>query len=166
MNKVYLSLGSNLGNREVALRTAIDLLRSPDFTVLRVSSVYETEPMDVPGQPWFLNLVLEAETSLFPRQLLARAARIERELGRRRTTPKGPRSIDIDILLYGRAVVDAPDLVIPHPRLAQRRFVLEPLAELAPELRHPATRRPVSEMLAAVRDQIVRRAAFQITLSE
>ena len=109
-----------LGNREVALRTAIDLLRSPDFTVLRVSSVYETEPMDVPGQPWFLNLVLEAETSLFPRQLLARAARIERELGRRRTTPKGPRSIDIDILLYGRAVVDAPDLVIPHPRLAQR----------------------------------------------
>jgi 2-amino-4-hydroxy-6-hydroxymethyldihydropteridine diphosphokinase len=160
VKKIYLSLGSNLGNREKALTLAIDLLRSPAVTLLRASSVYETEPMDVPDQPWFLNVVLEGETSLFPKQLLAHTARVERELGRRRSVPKGPRTIDIDILLYGRVVVDTPDLVIPHPRLAERRFVLEPLSELAPELRHPVTQRTVSEMLAAVRHQAVRKAAF------
>jgi 2-amino-4-hydroxy-6-hydroxymethyldihydropteridine diphosphokinase len=108
-------------------------------------------------QPWFLNQVIEAETTLFPRQLLARLLRIEREMGRVRTAPGGPRTIDLDILLFGNAVVHAAGLEIPHPRMAERRFVLEPLAELAPDLRPPRGRRTVREMLAEVKNQTVRR---------
>jgi 2-amino-4-hydroxy-6-hydroxymethyldihydropteridine diphosphokinase len=145
---VYLSLGSNLGDREQMLRLALERLAAPDLRILRVSSIRETEPVDVLDQPRFLNLVAEAETGLFPKQLLARTARIELELGRKRLRPKGPRTIDIDILLYGDAVIDSPELTVPHPRMAERRFVLEPLAELAPDLRHPVTRRTVREMLA------------------
>jgi 2-amino-4-hydroxy-6-hydroxymethyldihydropteridine diphosphokinase len=154
---VYLSLGSNLGDRERNLRDALDLLAEFGLRVLRVSSFYETEPQGVPDQRWFLNAVAEAETDLFPKQLLARLQRIEQQLGRRRLKPKGPRTIDIDILLYGGAAIDADELQVPHPRLAERRFVLEPLAELAPELRHPVTRRTVREMLKAVAGQQVRR---------
>jgi 2-amino-4-hydroxy-6-hydroxymethyldihydropteridine diphosphokinase len=157
MKIVYLSLGSNLGDRPGNLSRAIEQLSSDDLRVLRVSSTWETEPRDVPNQPWFLNLVIEAETSLFPRQLLHRIHRIERELGRVRTTPKGPRVIDIDILLFGRSVVQAEGLEIPHPRLTERRFVLEPLAELVADLRHPVTRRTVREMLGAVAEQAVRK---------
>ena len=154
---VYLSLGSNIGDRERNLRDAVGLLAEPQLRAVRVSSFYETEPLDVHDQPWFLNAVAEAETDLFPKQLLARVQRIEQVLGRRRLKPKGPRTIDIDILLYGGAVIDADELQVPHPRLAERRFVLEPLAELAPNLRHPVTGRSVAEMLVGVAKQQVRR---------
>jgi 2-amino-4-hydroxy-6-hydroxymethyldihydropteridine diphosphokinase len=154
---VYLSIGSNLGGRERNLRDALGLLAGPSLRILRVSSFYETEPRDVPDQPWFVNAVVEAETDLFPKQLLARLQKIERQLGRKRIRPKGPRTIDIDILLYGEAVIATDDLTVPHPRMGERRFVLEPLAELGPELRHPVTRRTVREMLRAVAGQQVRR---------
>jgi 2-amino-4-hydroxy-6-hydroxymethyldihydropteridine diphosphokinase len=160
MKTVYLGLGSNVGDRQAMLQSAIDELQARDLTVTRVSSVYETEPMDLPSQPWFLNLVAEASTDLFPLQLLARIAKIEQELGRRRTRPKGPRSIDIDILLYGNFVVQTASLVIPHERLAERRFVLAPLAELAPELRDPRSRRSMRELLGAVAGQTVRKVDF------
>ena len=157
MKTVYLSLGSNIGDREGHLRKAIEQLNAGGVRVLRVSPVYETEPVDVTGQGWFLNLVVEAGTDLFPVQLLARTMWIEREMGRVRTTPKGPRTIDIDILLYGSSRVKTAELEIPHPRMAERRFVLAPLADLAPDLRHPTTGKSVREMLDAVSDQAARR---------
>src|SRR5580704_550107 len=132
-------------------------MESPELHVLRSSSVYETEPRELVDQPWFLNQVVEAETSLFPRQLLTGLKRVEIALGRRHSLPKGPRAIDIDILLYGDAVVSTPDLAIPHPGMGDRRFVLEPLAEIAPHLRHPGTGKSIREMLAAVGGQRVRR---------
>jgi 2-amino-4-hydroxy-6-hydroxymethyldihydropteridine diphosphokinase len=153
---IYLSLGSNLGDREANLRAAIERLAAPDLRVLRTSPVYETEPVDYTHQRWFLNLVVEAETGLFPMQLLARIGKIERALGRARTVAKGPRTIDIDILLYGQAVVRSATLEIPHPRMAERRFVLAPLADLAPGLRHPVTHKTVREMLDAAPAQTVR----------
>ncbi len=156
MKTVYLALGSNLGDRAAALQSAITRMESPELLVLRASRVYETEPRDVVDQPWFLNQVIEAETSLFPRRLLTRLKRLELELGRRPSRPKGPRAVDIDILLYGDAVISTSDLTIPHERMGERRFVLEPLAELAPELRHPKTGKTIREMLAAVAGQRIR----------
>jgi 2-amino-4-hydroxy-6-hydroxymethyldihydropteridine diphosphokinase len=153
----YIALGSNVGDRAENLRSARERIEGPDLRILRASSIYETAPRDVEGQPWFLNQVIECETDLFPRQLLERLQKIERAMGRKRRMEKGPREIDLDILLYGDAAVKAPELEIPHPRLAERRFVLEPLAELAPEKRHPGTRRTVREMLAAVKDQAVKK---------
>jgi 2-amino-4-hydroxy-6-hydroxymethyldihydropteridine diphosphokinase len=153
---IYLSLGSNMGDREANLRAAIERLAPPDVRVLRTSPVYETEPVDYTAQHWFLNLVVEAETGLFPMRLLSRIGRIERALGRIRTVPKGPRTIDIDILLYGQAVVRSAALEIPHPSMAERRFVLAPLADLEPGLRHPVTRQTVREMLDAAPAQTVR----------
>jgi len=164
VKRVYLSLGTNVGDREQMLQQAVSLLEGPDLHLLRASSVYETEPIDRLSQPWFLNLVVEAETDLFPRLLLARIQRIEKQLGRKRTIRAGPRTIDIDILFYGESVVRTPELVIPHPRLSERRFVLEPLAELAPELRHPLARRTIAELLPASRGQTVRRTAFRPVL--
>jgi 2-amino-4-hydroxy-6-hydroxymethyldihydropteridine diphosphokinase len=163
MKTVYLSLGSNVGEREEMLRAALRLLESPGLHVARLSPVYETEPQDVKNQPWFLNLVVEVQTALFPMQLLTRVRKIERELGRKRTVNKGPRSIDIDILLYGESVIDAKDLVVPHPRMTERRFVLQPLADLAPDLRHPVLRRSVKELLAGVTGQAVRQHAAKLT---
>lgn len=157
MKIVYLGLGSNLGDRRHNLASALQNLAAPDLRILRESSIYETEPRDYLDQPWFLNQVVEVETSLFPRQLQRRIQKIERGMGRRPVIPKGPRKIDIDILLFGEAIVSTPELQVPHPRMAERRFVLAPLAELAPELRHPRTRRTVSEMLADVATQRVRR---------
>ena len=157
MKTVYLSLGSNVGDRESHLARACERLNAAGIRILRASAIYETEPRDVPDQPWFLNQVVEAETSLFPKQLLAQTQKIERALGRIPTTPKGPRSIDIDILLYGSVIVSNPGLEIPHARMADRRFVLEPLGELAPDLRHPRTHATVAEMLAQVRNQPVRK---------
>ena len=125
--------------------------------ILRTSSIWETEPRDVRDQPWFLNQVVEVESDLLPRQLFQRIQRIEREMGRQRRTPKGPRLIDIDILLYGNAVVKSDDLEIPHPHMTERRFVLAPLAELAPDLRHPVSRRSIRELLAEVAEQSVKR---------
>jgi 2-amino-4-hydroxy-6-hydroxymethyldihydropteridine diphosphokinase len=155
--RVYLSLGSNLGDRARTLRAALALLEAPDLHIHQVSSIYETEPLEFRRQPWFLNLVVEAETGLLPKQLLTRVQRIEFELGRRRLRRSGPRAIDIDILFYGGTVMNTPDLKVPHPRLGQRRFVLEPLAELAPELRHPATGLTAAEMLYATRGSAVHR---------
>jgi 2-amino-4-hydroxy-6-hydroxymethyldihydropteridine diphosphokinase len=157
MKTVYLGLGSNLGDREAMLQAAVGALELPRLHINRVSPIYETEPMDVPGQHWFLNLVAEAGTDLFPLQLLRHTSKIEAQLGRRRTTPKGPRSIDIDILLYGNAVVRTAALEIPHPRFRARRFVLAPLADLAPDLCDPVTRKSVRQLLAELRGQVVRK---------
>jgi 2-amino-4-hydroxy-6-hydroxymethyldihydropteridine diphosphokinase len=157
LKTVYIGLGSNLGDRAENLRAARARLELSGVRIRRGSSVYETEPRGMLDQPWFLNQVLEAETTLYPRQLLARLLMIEREMGRIRITPNGPRTIDLDILLFGNAVIHAAGLEIPHPRMAERRFVLEPLAELAPGLRPPRGRRTVREMLAEVMDQSVRR---------
>ena len=159
MKKIYLGLGSNLGQREAMLQAAIQALESPRLHILRLSPIYETEPMDMPNQPWFLNLVAEAETDLFPLQLLHRTSKVEALLGRRRLALKGPRTIDIDILIYGSAAVSTPTLEIPHPRFRARRFVLAPLADLAPSLRDPVTRRTVRELLAQLRGQAVRKFA-------
>jgi 2-amino-4-hydroxy-6-hydroxymethyldihydropteridine diphosphokinase len=147
---IYLSLGSNVGDRESNLRAALARLQ-----LARVSPIYETEPVDLTDQPWFLNLAAEIETDLSPHELLAHTQRIERDLGRTRTISKGPRKIDIDILFFNDAIIHTPDLIIPHPRLEDRRFVLQPLCDLAPYLRHPATGRTVREMRAALTDTVV-----------
>jgi 2-amino-4-hydroxy-6-hydroxymethyldihydropteridine diphosphokinase len=157
LKTIYLSIGSNIGDRESHLRAAIEQLASEELRILRVSPIYETEPQEVTDQRWFLNVVVEAETSLFPMRLLTRVRRVERALGRVRTVPKGPRTIDIDILMYESNVVRTPKLVIPHPRMAVRRFVLAPLADLNPDLRHPKSGNTVKEMLAAAPEQVVRR---------
>ena len=157
MKIVYFSLGSNVGDRETHLARARERLNVDGIRLVRASSIYETEPRDFLDQAWFMNQVVEAETSLFPKQLLSRTQKIERALGRVRTQEKGPRTIDIDILLYGDAIVSVPGLEIPHARMSDRRFVLEPLAELAPSLRHPRTGATVTELLAQVRNQKVQR---------
>ncbi|HEY2018171.1 MAG TPA: 2-amino-4-hydroxy-6-hydroxymethyldihydropteridine diphosphokinase [Bryobacteraceae bacterium] len=162
MKTVYLSLGSNVGDRQRHLEAAIERLAAPGLRVLRTSPVYETEPVDFTAQRWFLNLVVEAETTLFPQQLLLRIQKIERALGRVRTVPKGPRTIDIDILFYGNTVMQSAALEIPHPRLHERRFVLAPLADLAPEFRHPARRQTVRELLDAAPAQTVRRVRMNM----
>jgi 2-amino-4-hydroxy-6-hydroxymethyldihydropteridine diphosphokinase len=153
----YLGLGSNLGNRRGNLESAVERLASPELRVVRQSSIYEAEPRDLEDQPRFLNQVIEVETILFPRQLLRRLQKIELDLGRRRSVPKGPRLIDLDILLYTNAKISTPGLEIPHPRMTERRFVLEPLAELAPDLRHPLMGQTIKDMLARVSGQAVRR---------
>ena len=156
MKRIYLSLGSNIGDREGNLRTAVGRLAANDVHPLHLSRVYETEPVDYKDQAWFLNQVVEAETALFPMQLLTRIGRLERELGRVRTRRNGPRTIDIDILFYGAAKVATARLEIPHPRMAERRFVLAPLAELAPDMRHPVTHRSVRQMLESAPPAVVR----------
>lgn len=159
---VYLGLGSNVGEREQNLQAAVERLQSDELRVTRLSSVYETEPQGMRNQRWFLNLVAETETDLFPRQLLGRIVRIERELGRRRMIENGPRTIDIDILFFGNAVVQTSELTIPHPRFAERRFVLEPMVELAPDLRDPVSRRTMRELLPGTADQAVRQVEFRL----
>lgn len=165
MSKIaYLALGSNVGTREEALQEAINRLHKPDLRIKRMSSVYETKPVGMAAQDWFLNMALEMEADIPPMRLLQRALNIEKEMGRKRTITKGPRTIDIDILLYGRFVIDRPRLQVPHPRMHERRFVLEPLAELAPELRHPGNMRTMRELLAESLTQKVHKAAFQPVL--
>ncbi len=148
---VYLSLGANLGDREKSLIDALRLLEDNQIHVVAQSPLYETEPRDVIDQPWFLNLVVACETHCFPLQLLSVLQRIERELGRVRSAGairRGPRTIDIDILLYGSATLDTPQLSIPHPRMLERRFVLEPLLEIAPDLKLPGSGKPLKSYLA------------------
>lgn len=162
MKTVYLALGSNLGDRLANLREAIGKLDKAGLKLTTVSPIYETRAMYKTDQPDFLNLVLEAHTQLLPRVMLRRVQSIEREMGRRRVIANGPRTIDIDVLFYGRFVIQTPELTVPHPRLPERRFVLEPLAQIAPRLRHPVTKKTAAEMLAAVQDQGVWRTEFQI----
>jgi len=137
MPTVYLSLGANIGNREANLSAAIAALPPAGIQVKRVSSIYETEPVDFLDQPWFLNCVVEAETELQPHALLQTLRAIESQLGNKKEFAKGPRKLDLDILLYNSQTIATPDLQIPHPRMLQRRFVLTPLAEIAPNLKHP-----------------------------
>ncbi|HEY2171543.1 MAG TPA: 2-amino-4-hydroxy-6-hydroxymethyldihydropteridine diphosphokinase [Candidatus Angelobacter sp.] len=144
---VYLSLGSNLGDREKYLREAISRLR--DLGVIRqISAFYETQPVEVQNeQPWFLNCALAMETELMPLEFLSRMLAVERSMGRIRTEPKGARTIDIDIVFFGDDVLNTPELTVPHPAMHQRRFVLEPLAEIAPTVVHPVLKRTVRELL-------------------
>jgi 2-amino-4-hydroxy-6-hydroxymethyldihydropteridine diphosphokinase len=151
----YLSLGSNLGDRAANLERAIEALPEIGVRVLRRSSIYETEPVDFLAQPWFLNCVVEAETSLGPRQLLEKLQAMERKLGSQKLVPRGPRMIDLDVLFYSDAMIHEPGMEIPHPRIAQRRFVLVPLAELAPELQHPVLRKKAAELLSDTLDRSV-----------
>ena len=142
----YLSLGSNIGDREAHLREAVRRLESAGM-VRSVSSIYETEPVEFTEQPQFLNCAVSLESSSTPEQLMVQLLTIEKAMGRQRFQKKGPRTIDLDILLFGDEVVDTPVLTIPHPAMQYRLFVLEPLAEIAPDALHPVLNKTVRELL-------------------
>jgi 2-amino-4-hydroxy-6-hydroxymethyldihydropteridine diphosphokinase len=146
--RAYLGLGANLGDRDATIHRAVELLgRDGDVDVVAVSTLRETDPVGLVDQPRFLNGVAVVETELSPRELLDRLLAVERVLGRTRTGPRyGPRTIDLDLLVYGDEMVDEPGLTVPHPRLAERQFALEPLAEVEPDLVVPGRGR-VSDLL-------------------
>lgn len=147
MTVTYLSLGSNIGDRIQNLRTCIARLGDLG-NVRRVSSFYETEPMEFRDQPWFVNCIVEIETSLTAEELLSGIQIIEAELGRNRVVAKGPRIIDIDIVLFGDCVITNDHLEIPHPAMHKRRFVLAPLAAIAPDVLHPSLRQTAQQLLS------------------
>jgi 2-amino-4-hydroxy-6-hydroxymethyldihydropteridine diphosphokinase len=151
---VYLSLGSNLGDRDRNLREAIRGLAGVG-AVRAVSSFYQTEPVDFVDQPWFLNCAVAIESSVSPERMMAELLGMEQKMGRERVHRKGPRTIDIDILMFGERIVDSPELKVPHPAMHRRRFVLAPLAEIAPEARHPAMKKTVTELLAELPERPV-----------
>lgn len=149
---VYLSLGSNIGDRAANLHAAISALGEIGVRVLKISAFYETEPVDYLQQDWFLNCVVEGETDLPAAALLSRLREIEIRMGSQKVIAKGPRILDIDILLYGDETIATPELQVPHPRMTQRRFVLVPLAEIAPDVTHPSWRGTAKELLATTND--------------
>lgn len=152
---IFIALGSNLGERHQNLQSAVELLR---VEILKSSSLYQTEPVGYLDQPWFLNSVISIRTDLSPVDLLRRCQEVEGKLGRKRDIPKGPRTADLDILFFDQLVLNTPELILPHPAIADRRFVLEPLNEIAPDFIHPVSRKRISELLQACPDQsIVRR---------
>ena len=153
MKTIYLSLGSNIGQREQMLQSALDLLHCRDLAIRRVSPVYETEPVDYLDQPWFLNCVVEGESESQPLDLLHALRAIEARLGSQKAFAKGPRLLDIDILLFGDQSIDTPELQVPHPRMLARKFVLAPLAEIAPHLKLPQWAGTVTELLSATSDR-------------
>jgi len=150
---VYLSLGSNIGDREQNLRSAMGELPHAGVALRKVSSFYETEPVDLREQPWFLNCVVEAETHFDPFMLLRALREIETKIGSKKLVAKGPRLIDMDILLYGSETIDTPELQVPHPRMHLRRFVLVPLAEIAPDVIYPATNLSIRQLLERTPDR-------------
>lgn len=153
MKGIYLSLGSNIGDRALNIAHAIEALPPRGIRVVRQSSLYETEPVELRAQEWFLNCVAEVETDLTPQELMEALLEIERSMGRMRLAPKGPRIIDLDILFFGSAIVRETGLEIPHPRMAERRFVLVPLAAIAPNAMHPVREKTIAELLAETPDE-------------
>ena len=158
---VYVGLGSNVGDREAMLKAALEQLENlPQTALLKVSSFYETEPVGVADQPWFLNAVAQLDTDLTPGQVLWNLLRVERVLGRVRSERRGPRTIDLDLLLAGELIIDEPGLVVPHPEMLSRAFVLVPLVEIEPQLVHPATGETLLQHLARLGSgQTVHRAS-------
>lgn len=162
MSRAYIALGSNLGDRPGQIKAALQLLESASIRVTSVSRLHQTDPVDCPpGSPSFLNAAAALDTELSPRELLHRLLDAERVLGRQRNSDarNASRTIDLDLLLYDQLVVNEAGLIIPHPRMHQRRFVLAPLAEIAPELRHPVLNTTVGELFAeldSLQTQVVR----------
>lgn len=162
----YIGLGSNLGDRASQLRLALQGLERHDVVVTRVSSVYESAPVGpILDQPSFFNAVAEVRVGLAPVELLRSCMAVERDLGRERIEPQGPRTIDLDLLLYADIVEAQPELILPHPRLAERAFVLLPLLELAPALVDPRDGMPLSQQLDAVRGQAIACIGEQLVTS-